>query len=161
MRNVLLVAMTAGLMALLMVPAPAVGQEDCGDDCRGCGPFPQDYHEGYNESAWGDNDMACPPMTNTDCNECFVAPAEGALSQDDIGRALLLATALEMPTVVAAYGDRLLLSDKQDLVAVRGNACTQDALGVWVTVSPEKMTALRAAGVQSLDDLLRQRAEQP
>ena len=154
---VLLAAIVATVSSML-TPSSLVAQlPDCGLDCQECGPLP-DYWEGYDEDPLGDNDMACPSTPGETCNACDVSVAEVSISQEAIGRALVSSRVSEVPALIAAYGDRLLLSDTRNLVAIKGNACGSDALGVWVTVSSQKMAALRTAELGSLEDVLTEQA---
>lgn len=145
-----------GLVAALLWAVPSnVSGQDCGQQCFFCGSPFEELWEGANYSPSGSYNMACPGVVSTTCADCMFSAAEGAVDQEAIGRAVLTAEPYELGTLVAAYGDRLLVADDRDLVAIQGSACSPDALGVWLVVSSEKATTLRAAGLASFDAVAR------
>lgn len=154
----LVVAAIVAATSMAFFQAPVAAQVDCGLECDGCGPFPESYHEGQDGDEWGEYDMECPSFPNESCNECGVTLAAGSVSQEAVGRALVEATVSEAEALMAAHGDRVLLSATRNVVAIQGNACGRHAMGVWVTVSAGKMGALRESGLGgSLEQVLAQR----
>lgn len=147
----LLFAAVAAVSVLAVAPAAVTAQYDCGIGCTTCGSYPFRY-EGSWYDEWADWDMECPPLVASWCVDCPLSIQSDEVSQESIARAVLASTEAELPTLIDAYGDRLLLADGRDLVAVTGSACNPEALGVWLAVDSERVSALRSLGLASYDE---------
>lgn len=138
-------------MALLLASPRGVVAQDCGTVCVECGTPFETLYEGAVYNPDGENDMSCPGTVGTGCESCKFSVSSGKHDREAIARAVLTSSMQELPTLIAAYGSRLLLSESRDLVAVVGNDCNDAALGVWLVVSREKMAALRRLDLASYE----------
>src|SRR5687767_4115635 len=123
-------------------------EADCGRNCASCG---DNKWEGYSYASDGDWDMFCVgPTEDGYCAQCGLRSASySAVSAVTIATAIRSAQEADLNIVVAAYGERLSVHERRNLVVVHGSGCDPKGPAAVVYLNPAKLRALRKFGIPS------------
>jgi len=155
------VVVVAAVSLLVFRPERAIAQPpppDCGTKCKSC---PGNGYEGYMFSATtGHLNMQCFPNV-PNCIVCGEPEARSYLSNDALHIAAILrkgTRAFQLPLNVE---NRLLLSPRRQVVAIKGSPCDPEAIVAVLFVNRDQMSYLKTLGLPDLDRYLSRSAQRP
>lgn len=132
--------------------------QDCREHCLHNCALPNNYQSSgiSNPNGWGG---ACSYLFCSGCGESavkdHVAVAEVILEEVREG------SPSDVKAVVTKYGKYMLINVDRGLLVLKGLGCDPEGLGAVVPLSPEKIDAVRKAGVQDLAEFISTRASAP
>ena len=148
------VAVTTASPALITGAAvsPAM-PSDCGQECNKCGPTGTAW-QGVDEQPDGDHSMFCDPGES--CAGCASGPGLAAhvVPAEEIAGVLAAISPADIPALVEAYGDRLLIQAEKGFIAVIGSSCSLTALETFVVVPRAVIDALGETDVRTIEEYL-------